>query len=41
MQNINVELPRDIDEADLGAIPDLVEIGQELAAGLDWTQLLG
>jgi patatin-like phospholipase/acyl hydrolase len=41
MQNKNVELPSDIDEADLSAIPVLVEIGQRMAAELDWTHLLG
>jgi patatin-like phospholipase/acyl hydrolase len=40
MQNINPMLPREIDEDDLSAIPDLVKMGQQLAAGLDWTQLL-
>ena len=37
---INPELPREIDEADIDAIPVLVELGQQLAATLDWTQLL-
>ena len=40
MQTFNPPLPRPIDEADLDAIPELVEIGQEMAAGMDWTQLL-
>ncbi|MBZ5622610.1 MAG: patatin-like phospholipase family protein [Acidobacteriia bacterium] len=40
MRSVNVQLPSDIDEADLSAIPTLVEIGQRLAAGLDWNQLL-
>jgi len=40
MQSLNPELPRDIDEADLSAIPTLVEIGQTLAATLDWTKIL-
>ncbi len=40
MTNINPLLPSDIDEADLSAIPTLVTIGQQLAATLDWTQLI-
>jgi patatin-like phospholipase/acyl hydrolase len=40
MQNFNPELPRDIDMADLDAIPELVEIGKRTAAGMDWTQIL-
>ena len=41
LRNYNPLLPRDIDEADMGAIPALVEIGQQLAATLDWRQILG
>jgi hypothetical protein len=41
LQNFNPELPSDIDEADLSAIPTLVEIGQKMAADMDWTQILG
>jgi hypothetical protein len=37
---INPQLPSDIDESDLSAIPTLLTIGQELAATLDWTKLL-
>jgi patatin-like phospholipase/acyl hydrolase len=40
MTNFNPLLPSDIDESDLSAIPTLVTIGQQLAATLDWTQLL-
>ncbi|HTP32334.1 MAG TPA: patatin-like phospholipase family protein [Candidatus Acidoferrales bacterium] len=40
MQNFNPELPRDIDMADTSAIPDLVRIGQQTAAAMDWTQIL-
>jgi predicted acylesterase/phospholipase RssA len=40
MQSFNPQLPRDIDEADLSAIPDLVRIGEALAATLDWEKLL-
>ena len=40
MTSINPLLPSDIDEADLSAIPTLVTIGQQLAASLDWTQLI-
>ena len=37
---INPLLPSDIDEADLSAIPTLVQIGQQTANGLDWTKIL-
>ena len=40
MTSFNPLLPSDIDEADLSAIPILVTIGQQLAATLDWTQLI-
>jgi predicted acylesterase/phospholipase RssA len=40
MQTVNPELPSNIDEAELSAIPALVQIGQELAATLDWKKLL-
>jgi len=40
MRSLNPPLPSDIDEADLSAIPVLLEIGQKLAATLDWRQLL-
>jgi uncharacterized protein len=39
-QIFNPQLPSDIDEADLSAIPTLVQIGQQMAAGMDWTQIL-
>jgi patatin-like phospholipase/acyl hydrolase len=38
--NINPLLPSDIGEDDLSAISDLVTIGQQLAATLDWTKLI-
>jgi predicted acylesterase/phospholipase RssA len=41
MRAFNPLLPSDIDEADLSAIPTLVEIGQKMAAGLDWEQIIG
>ena len=41
MKSFNPLLPSDIDEADLSAIPTLVEIGQKMAAGLDWEQIIG
>jgi len=41
LQTFNPLLPSDIDEADLSAIPALVEIGQQVAAGMDWLQILG
>jgi predicted acylesterase/phospholipase RssA len=40
-KSFNPLLPRAIDQADLAAIPELVEIGQQMAAGLDWRDLLG
>jgi hypothetical protein len=40
MQSFNPLLPRDIDEADLSAIPTLVEIGQKMAADMDWKKIL-
>jgi hypothetical protein len=41
MQDFNPQLPADIDEADLAAIPTLVEAGQKMAADLDWEKILG
>lgn len=40
MQSFNPLLPSDIDEADLSQIPTLVEIGQKMAADLDWEQII-
>jgi patatin-like phospholipase/acyl hydrolase len=40
IQNFNPELPRDIDMADTSAIPELVQIGRQCAASIDWTQIL-
>jgi len=40
LRNFNPLLPRDIDEADLDAIPTLLEIGNQLATTLDWPQIL-
>jgi hypothetical protein len=40
MQSFNPLLPRNIDEADLSAIPNLLKIGQEMAAALDWKAML-
>jgi patatin-like phospholipase/acyl hydrolase len=40
MQSFNPLLPREIDEADLSAIPDLVQIGQRMAAQMDWAAIL-
>lgn len=36
----NPLLPKAIDEADLGAIPALLDVGQKLADTIDWRQLL-
>jgi patatin-like phospholipase/acyl hydrolase len=41
MQIFNPLLPSDIGEDDLSAIPALVEMGQQLAATMDWRQILG
>jgi len=38
--NFNPLLPSDIAEDDLSAIPNLVTVGQQLAATLDWTKLI-
>lgn len=40
LQDFNPLLPREIDEADLSAIPTLVQIGQQAAAQTDWTVIL-
>jgi hypothetical protein len=40
MQNFNPLLPADIDEADLSAIPTLLEVGQKMAADMDWAKIL-
>jgi hypothetical protein len=41
LQGFNPTLPGDIDEADLSAIPTLVQIGHNIAAGMDWTKIIG
>lgn len=41
LQSFNPLLPSDIDEADLSAIPALEKVGQQLAATMDWRQILG
>ncbi len=41
MRDFNLKLPSDIDEADTAAIPALVECGKRMAAGIDWTRMLG
>ncbi|MGD0499610.1 MAG: patatin-like phospholipase family protein [Bryobacteraceae bacterium] len=40
MQSFNPLLPSDIDEADLSAIPALLEVGQKMADGMDWLSIL-
>ena len=40
LQTLNPLLPSDIDEADLSAIPALVQVGEQMAQGLDWNKLL-
>jgi hypothetical protein len=40
LTNFNPLLPRDIDEADLSAIPELLDVGKRLADGLDWKKML-
>jgi patatin-like phospholipase/acyl hydrolase len=41
LQTFNPELPSNIDEADLSAVPALVQAGQQLAASMDWRTILG
>ncbi len=41
LETFNPLLPSDIGEDDLAAIPALVEVGQQLAATMDWRQILG
>ena len=40
LQDFNPLLPSNIDEADLSAIPTLVQIGQKMASGMDWKAIL-
>jgi len=40
LQTFNPQLPSDIGEDDLSAIDTLVQIGQALAATMDWTKIL-
>lgn len=40
LQNFNPELPRNIDLADVGSIPELLQIGETIAGEMDWTQIL-
>lgn len=40
MTSFNIELPRDIAEDDLSAVPELLEVGQQLASGPEWQALL-
>jgi hypothetical protein len=40
MQRFDWPLPHAIDMADTSAIPDLVKIGQQAAAGMDWKKIL-
>jgi patatin-like phospholipase/acyl hydrolase len=40
MENFNAALPRNIDLADITAVPDLVRIGRQLAATMDWIRIL-
>jgi uncharacterized protein len=40
LQRFDWELPRLIDMADVGSIPDLVSIGQQAAAAMDWQKIL-
>jgi uncharacterized protein len=41
IETFNPLLPSDIAEDDLSSIPTLVQVGQQLAATMDWTQILG
>jgi patatin-like phospholipase/acyl hydrolase len=41
MQSFNTVLPSNIDEAELSAIPTLLEIGRKMAVDMDWVKILG
>jgi hypothetical protein len=41
LQRFDWLLPQDIDQADTGSIPVLLEVGQRAAAGMDWPSILG
>jgi len=40
LTSFNPLLPSDIDEADLSSIPTLLQVGQQLAATMDWRKLI-
>ena len=40
MQRFDWQLPHAIDMADISSIPDLVKVGQQAAAGIDWNKIL-
>jgi hypothetical protein len=37
---LDVTMPRGIEMDDIGAVPELVKIGREFAAGIDWKNIL-
>jgi hypothetical protein len=41
LETFNLLLPSSIAEDDLSSIPTLIQVGQQLAATLDWTQIRG
>lgn len=41
LQRFDWKLPSDIDLADISSIPELVKVGQQAAAGMDWKAILG
>lgn len=41
LQRFNWALPKAIDEADISAVPDLIALGKQEAARLDWKKILG
>ena len=41
LQRFNWQLPKAIDEADVSAIPDLIQLGKQEAAKMDWKKILG
>ena len=40
LQVFNIQLPSNISESDVSAIPQLVTLGNQMAAGMDWTKIL-
>ena len=41
MQRFDWKLPHSIDMAGTGSIPELVQVGAQAAAGMDWSPIFG